>query len=165
MKVNMKRGDKSTSTLIPVMLYMVLGAAALQTFRCLFTTSSSSSSSSKQQGLRSTPQPGNAWTLSVKLTFTDQSDLTYILNEWKAVTEYCKKHESSFLYHYEAGISDQNPLELHMLERYRTKEDYLNIHKKGDAFLKFRPKLKALQDARKVVIEGFSYLEGGHGFV
>eukprot|EP00558_Chaetoceros_sp_UNC1202_P006014 CAMPEP_0197233734 /NCGR_PEP_ID=MMETSP1429-20130617/1725_1 /TAXON_ID=49237 /ORGANISM="Chaetoceros sp., Strain UNC1202" /LENGTH=55 /DNA_ID=CAMNT_0042692039 /DNA_START=132 /DNA_END=296 /DNA_ORIENTATION=+ len=55
----MKRGDKSTSTLIPVMLYMVLGAAALQTFRCLFTTSSSSSSSSKQQGLRSTPQPGN----------------------------------------------------------------------------------------------------------
>lgn len=108
--------------------------------------------------------PGKAWVLVVTLTFKNMEDQKSILEAWKPVTEYCGKKES-FLYHYEAGQNDADPLKLHITERYETKDHYLNAHKTGEEFLKFRPKLKALQDEGKVTVEGFSYKELGVGFV
>lgn len=98
------------------------------------------------------------------MTFASEQDQKSILNDWKIVSKYCAEYEP-FLLHYEAGISDSDPLKVHMVERYESKEDYLNFHKNGKEFLNFRPKLKALQDAGKVTIEGFSYQELGYGFV
>ena len=104
-----------------------------------------------------------AWSLNVKLTFEEESDLNQILEEWTKVAKYCAEHED-FLLHYEVGLSDSNPLVVYILERYKTKDEYLSIHKKGSAFLNFRPKLAALQENGKVTIEGFSYDELGYGF-
>ena len=39
-------------------------------------------------------------------------------------------------------------------ERYRSKADYLGAHRSSPAFLQFRPKMKALQDAGDVLISG-----------
>mmetsp|Transcript_10528 Transcript_10528/g.13348 ORF Transcript_10528/g.13348 Transcript_10528/m.13348 type:complete len:157 (+) Transcript_10528:78-548(+) len=104
-----------------------------------------------------------AWTLVVKAQFQSESDLQRILKEWKKVADYCAKHET-FLLHYEVGISDKDPLDLHILERYRSKEEYLSLHKNGEDFLQFRLILKRLQDEGKVTIDGFSFQELGLGF-
>ena len=114
--------------------------------------------------LASTRKPGKAWTLVVTLQFESETDANQAIADWKVVADYCAKNEP-FLYHYEIGKSDSDPLKLHIVERYESKEKYLNVHKSGSAFLEFRPKLKALQDAGKVTIEGFSYQELGQGFV
>lgn len=151
--------SSSSQKIIPIIAYMALGAVIHQTIHSLLNKFSSSSSSQQRERI-----PGNAWTLVVTLTFTSEDDQKSILNEWKPVTKYCAENEP-FLYHYEAGRSESDPLKLHMVERYDSKEHYLNEHKSGEEFLKFRPKLKALQDAGKVTVEGFSYQELGYGFV
>lgn len=138
-----------------IIAYLALGAAIHYTVSTLWGKVRSSSSQRT---------PGNAWTLVVTLTFTSEEDQQNILNEWKPVTKYCKDEEP-FLLHYEAGRSDSDPLKIHMVERYQSKDHYLNFHKNGAEFLKFRPKLKALQDAGKVKVVGFSYQELGYGFV
>mmetsp|Transcript_31095 Transcript_31095/g.29932 ORF Transcript_31095/g.29932 Transcript_31095/m.29932 type:complete len:160 (-) Transcript_31095:128-607(-) len=108
-----------------------------------------------------------AWVLTVTLTFQFMEDRDAILADWSQnVVPHCRQHEP-FLYHYEAGISDDdknNNLQVIILERYANKDLYLKVHKTSDAFLKFRPKLQALQENGKVKIEGFSYQEGGYGF-
>lgn len=105
-----------------------------------------------------------AWVLTVTLTFQSLEDRDAILSDWSQnVVPHCSKYEP-FLIHYEAGISDKDKLKVIMLERYTSKDSYLNVHKSSEAFLKFRPKLQALQEAGKVKVEGFSYQEGGYGF-
>jgi quinol monooxygenase YgiN len=104
-----------------------------------------------------------AWTLSVTLTFSDPTDLNYILTEWTTLANYCDENEE-FLYHYEVGIDDSNPLIAHIIERYKSKDEYLHIHKKSEKFLKFRSQLKELQDTGKVTVSGFSFQESGRGF-
>ena len=105
-----------------------------------------------------------AWVLTVTLTFQNMEDRDMILDDWSStVVPHCSENEP-FLLHYEAGISDKDPLKVIMLERYTEKSLYLTVHKSSEAFLKFRPKLKALQDGGKVAVEGFSYQEGGYGF-
>mmetsp|Transcript_10738 Transcript_10738/g.14009 ORF Transcript_10738/g.14009 Transcript_10738/m.14009 type:complete len:156 (+) Transcript_10738:86-553(+) len=141
---------------IPILGYMALGALAYSVVSSKWTYPNTAA--------RRERIPGKAWTLVVTLTFKSKEDQEYILEEWKPVTEYCANKEL-FLYHYEAGRSDSDPLKLYMVERYESKDDYLNVHKSGEEFLKFRPKLKALQDEGKVTVEGFSYQELGYGFV
>ena len=114
-------------------------------------------------GSTRTVHADKAWSLNVKLTFKEESDLQLILKEWTKVASYCAENED-FLLHYEVGVSDVNPLEVIILERYKTKEQYLSIHKQGEEFLKFRPKLAEMQKDGKVSIEGFSYKELGYGF-
>lgn len=87
-----------------------------------------------------------------------------MIQDWEVVSRHCEKNEP-FLYHYKLGQSDSNPHMLHIVERYESKEKYLSLHKNGEDFLKFRPKLKALQDSGRVVVEGFSFQELGYGFV
>uniref|UniRef100_A0A7S1BQ96 ABM domain-containing protein n=2 Tax=Corethron hystrix TaxID=216773 RepID=A0A7S1BQ96_9STRA len=104
-----------------------------------------------------------AWTLCVTIAFQNESDMESILDEWKKLAGYCARKEP-FLLHYEVGVSDSDALTIHVLERYRSKTEYLQIHKKSDEFLKFRPKLAKLQEENKVTIDGFSYRETGLGF-
>ena len=104
-----------------------------------------------------------AWTLSVTIAFSEKSDLDRILKDWTALAMYCAENED-FLYHYEVGIDDSNPLIVHIMERYRSQDEYLNVHKKSITFLNFRSQLQALQDSKKVVISGFSFQESGNGF-
>ena len=152
-----KRMSSAVRSDILIIASMALGAAIHHTVVSLRQKKNNSVSSIGRH-------PGKAWTLVVTLKFKSALDQENILREWKPVTKYCAENEP-FLYHYEAGRSDSDPLTVHMVERYKTKEDYLNKHKASEEFLNFRHKLKALQDAGKVSIEGFSYQELGYGFV
>ena len=53
-----------------------------------------------------------------------------------------------------------------IMERYSDKDHgYLEVHKSGSEFLKFREKLKAMQEMDEVEIDGQSYLETDLGYV
>ena len=67
---------------------------------------------------------------------------------------------------YKVAISDKNPLVILILERYLDKQHgYLEVHRSGSEFQKFREKLKGMQEEGNVVIEGESYLEADLGYV
>jgi quinol monooxygenase YgiN len=148
--------SSSSQKIIPILASMALGAAL---YHAVYFVGTKKLSSGRRERI-----PGNAWTLTVTLTFTSEEDQRRILEEWRPVTKYCADKEP-FLHHYEVGRSDDDPLKVYIVERYESKEDYLTKHKTGEEFLKFRPKLMALQDAGKVKVEGFSYQELGYGFV
>jgi len=153
MRIKQPRGN---NPFLPIIFGVMLGIGISQTFNAIKGLAKLGTSPKRI--------PGEAWALVVTIIFQSNQDLEAITKDWTQVAKYCAENEP-FLYHYEVGKSDSDPLKVHILERYESKEKYLNVHKNGDEFLKFRPKLKALQDEGKVTIEGFSYQELGHGFV
>ena len=67
---------------------------------------------------------------------------------------------------YKVAISDDDPLKVLMLERYADKDNaYMDIHRSGTEFLKFRKQLKVMQEAGDVMIDGHSYIETDLGYV
>jgi quinol monooxygenase YgiN len=67
---------------------------------------------------------------------------------------------------YKVAISDKNPLLVLILERYSDKDyGYLQVHRSGSEFQKFREKLKGMEEEGGVEIHGESYLETDLGFV
>jgi len=104
------------------------------------------------------------FSLLVTLQFQDDYSMQMFLNEFAKVAQYVKEHEPSTLA-YEVLLSDQDPLQVLLLERYRDKENaYLKIHKSSEPFLNFRPKLAQLQQEGKVTISGHSYNDSWVGF-
>lgn len=66
---------------------------------------------------------------------------------------------------YEVLLSDKDPLQVLILERYRDKENaFLQVHRSSAPFQEFRPKLKKMEDQGLVTIVGDSYLDSGIGF-
>uniref|UniRef100_A0A7S0Q9H1 ABM domain-containing protein n=1 Tax=Coccolithus braarudii TaxID=221442 RepID=A0A7S0Q9H1_9EUKA len=105
----------------------------------------------------------NAFVLSVGLTFRSVASAESFTTAWAEAASYCRKNEP-FLYQYEVSQSDKNALEYVIMERYRSKADYVDVHRHSSAFNQFRPKLRALQEAGEVAIKGGSYVELGIGF-
>ena len=67
---------------------------------------------------------------------------------------------------YKVAISDDDPLKVLILERYADKDNaYMDIHRSGKEFLKFRNQLKVMQEADDVMIDGHSYIETDLGYV
>ena len=104
-----------------------------------------------------------AFVLAVSMTFTTQDDAKKVLDAWQSAAEYCL-HNEPFLYAYEMAQSDKNPLMYTIIERYRSKEDYLGPHRASKAFHAFRPVMRELQEGGRVVVTGESYNELGIGF-
>lgn len=66
---------------------------------------------------------------------------------------------------YDVLFSDKNPLQVLIFERYQDKErDFLEAHRNSAPFLEYRPKLRAMQDAGLVEIDGWSGIDRGVGF-
>lgn len=105
-----------------------------------------------------------AFVLAVELTFSKEEDAKNVISAWSKLADWCYENEP-FLYHFEVGQSDKDPLKYLVYERYQSKDDYLTAHKSSTAFLEFRPLLKELQDNGLVSIAGNSYNELGTGFV
>ena len=104
-----------------------------------------------------------AFMLSVGLRFADQGAAEFLLGEWSKAAAYCLENEP-FLYAYEVAQSDKDNLSYVILERYRSKGDYLGAHRHSPAFKRFRPQMRALQDSGRVTVSGSSYKELGLGF-
>lgn len=108
-------------------------------------------------------QPPNAFYLGVKVIFPNGADMSEFESEFERLAEYVRRSEPSTV-SYELLRSDKNDLQIYILERYRTKDDYLEIHKKSKPFLAFREKFQRMIE-RGAVVDGDSYLESGIGFI
>ena len=104
-----------------------------------------------------------AFVLSVNLNFHSASAADELIKDWAKIADYCYRFEP-FLYQYEISQSDKQQLRYTVVERYRSKEDYLQLHKSSMAFKEFRPKMKAMQDRGDVEVSGDSFMELGVGF-
>jgi quinol monooxygenase YgiN len=121
--------------------------------------------------LRRLPEPlatrrtgERAWLLVVTLRFVSAAEVDKFLTAFGPQADATSRGEPDTL-GYEVSRSEQNPLSLMIYERYRTKAAYLDVHKAMKHFSKFRPKLQALQDAKKVEVTGEAYQELGVGFM
>ena len=106
-----------------------------------------------------------AFSLMVTLQFSDLPDKEQFLRDIHPVVEHCRTKEPGTL-SYEVLLSDKDPHQVLIMERYKDKEvAYLQVHKSSEPFLTFRPKLQALQDAGRVQISGHSYLDSKVGYI
>lgn len=104
------------------------------------------------------------FSLLVTLVFKDEASLQFFLKEFEPLAKFVKENEPDTL-SYEALLSDKDPLQVLILERYRDKENaYLKVHRSSEPFLAFRPKLAQLEKDGKVEISGHSYNDAMIGF-
>jgi quinol monooxygenase YgiN len=98
------------------------------------------------------------------LQFANELYRVQFLEDFAPLAAYVRENEPLTLA-YEALQSDQDPLKILILERYADKEHaFLQVHRSSKAFLEFRPKLKSMQDAGFVKVEGSSYNDTMLGF-
>jgi quinol monooxygenase YgiN len=98
--------------------------------------------------------------LAVTMRFKTTSDYEKFVAIWTPVADHCRNYEPGTL-SYEMMQSDKDPNQIMILERYATKDDYLEVHKKSAPFLTFRPQLAALEPE----IAGQSYIESNVGYI
>lgn len=104
------------------------------------------------------------FSLIVTLQFTEEQYKEQLLRDIAPLAKYIRQHEPDTLA-YEVLLSDKDPLRVTILERYRDKDDaYLKVHRSSVQFQEFRPKLKAMQDAGVVEVDGHSYVDSMVGF-
>jgi quinol monooxygenase YgiN len=104
------------------------------------------------------------FSLLVTLLFTATEHKEQFLRDFAPVAAHVQAHEPDTLA-YEVLLSDQDSLQVLVLERYKDKDHaYLIVHRSSEPFLAFRPKLKAMQDAGDVTVSGHSYLDAKVGF-
>jgi quinol monooxygenase YgiN len=139
---------------------LLLALSSVTNYRFLGGASASSASASAQMsGEKSKP-----FSLLVKLVFTAEEHKSTFLKDIAPLAEYVKLHELDTIA-YEVLLSDKDPLQVLILERYKDKENaFLSVHRSSNPFLEFRPKLQALEQAGFVTIQGESYLDAGVGF-
>jgi quinol monooxygenase YgiN len=105
------------------------------------------------------------FSLFVTLQFQDLSTKNEFLDDIRPLMEYIRVHEPTCI-GYEVLLSDQNELQVLILERYQDKDiAFLQIHRSSAEFLAFRPKLQAMQSAGRVTMSGQSYYDSNLGFV
>ena len=153
----------------------VLVSFALLSFGLVFTniahrlgitlpSTSAASSSLRTSSTFSEQHHPAVFSLLVTLQFSAVEYKEQFLQYIRPVADYVQKHEPDTLA-YEVLLSDKDPLQVLVLERYRDKEvAYLQVHKSSAVFLEFRPMLQALQEAGHVQLSGHSYLDSGVGF-
>ena len=104
------------------------------------------------------------FSLLVTLNFQDDESLQVFLKAFEPLANHVRDNEPDTLA-YEILLSDKDPLQVLILERYRDKENaFLKIHRSSEPFLSFRPKLAELEKEGKVTISGHSYLDSQIGF-
>ena len=115
-----------------------------------------------QNAFQSSSRPGSneAWGLFVGLTFKDdvaKAEFKTLFAPFAEYVEQSEPHTLSYMY----MDSDKDPQRGLIVERYLEKDKaFLVDHKNSQSFLKFREKLKVMQNDGKVKLDGESYQEG-----
>jgi len=118
--------------------------------------------------LQSPPQPRrmeapDGFFLGVKVIFPNEYDKMEFRSEFDRIATFVRDHEPLTI-SYELLQSDKDPLQIFILERYKDKSAYLDIHKSTKEFMVFRAKFQKMIE-RGAKVDGDSYLETGIGFV
>lgn len=103
-----------------------------------------------------------AFFLGITIKFKSEEDKKVFFSIFGPYAQFVAKEEFGTI-SYELSESDTSPLQIYLVERYISKEAYLNIHRKTDEFIKFRATLSALSDT--MVMDGHSYIESNLGFI
>lgn len=108
-------------------------------------------------------QAKNAFFLGVKVRFPSDSDLAEFERIFAPLAAFVEAKElgtaSYILMH-----SDKEPRHVMILERYKSKDYYLNVHRTSPEFRQFREKFQEII-ARGAVVAGDSYIESDVGFM
>lgn len=107
----------------------------------------SSSSSSSLLSLRSTRLTAhkNAFFLGITITFIDVTSKAAFIELFTPYAEFVASNEPTTI-GYELCQSDKNELQLFIIERYVTKEAYLDVHRKTQEFQEFRATLSKMSN-------------------
>ena len=139
-------------------LFFGLGAGIVLTYTLMMMSSSLSLSSNSQSK--------EVFQLVVNLKFLDVQDKMYFETIFKPLAAYVASHEAGTTLSYAMSENDNDEKHVQIFERYKDKEEaYLTIHKSSQPFLEFRAKLKDMEKAHRVKIEGQSYVEKGIGYI
>lgn len=146
------------------LVFLSLLVLIVVTFSFFQKTIASSVSLRSSSAMSSTTTSSSIFSLLVTISFDSIEYKQQFLKDFKPLADYVKTSETDTLA-YEVLLSDNDPLKVMILERYRDKENaYLKIHKSSVPFLAFRPKLQAMQEKGHVTISGNSYIDSGVGF-
>ena len=147
------------------LVFLSLLVLIVVTFSFFQKTIASSVSLRSSSAMSSTTTTSSSiFSLLVTISFDSIEYKQQFLKDFKPLADYVKTMETDTLA-YEVLLSDNDPLKVMILERYRDKENaYLKIHKSSVPFLTFRPKLQAMQEKGHVTISGNSYIDSGVGF-
>ena len=105
-----------------------------------------------------------AFSLLVTARFETVEHKEEFLEDIKPLAEYVRTKEPDTIA-YEVLLSDKDPLEVMILERYKDKKNaFVKVHRSSAPFLAFRPKLQLMQEKGHVTLSGHSYLDSGVGF-
>jgi len=104
------------------------------------------------------------WVLGVGVKFKDLEAKNEFKTIFAPLAKYVAENEPETLT-YMLSESDQSPLDILILERYKSKEkSYLQIHKNGEIFKDFRARMQQMIDDKRLTVSGNSYIESGLGY-
>jgi quinol monooxygenase YgiN len=103
-----------------------------------------------------------AFFLGITIKFNTEEDKKVFSSIFGPYAQFVAKSEMGTI-SYELSESDKSPLQIYLVERYISKEAYLDVHRKTDEFIKFRAKLTELSTT--MVMDGHSYIESNLGFI
>ena len=109
----------------------------------------------------STTNP-NAFILAIQIKFKTIDKKNEFKALFKPLAEFVTKNEPGTLA-YELFDSDKEETAIFLLERYRTKNDYLEVHRKTPEFLSFKENMMKM--AESFEMNGHSYIQSDYGFV
>ena len=154
------------SNLPSILLAVTLGAVL--TYLLVSPSSSPSSSSTSSSSSGGCPYArryaaDNAFFLGVAITFPSVEEKSQFMEMFKPLAKYVENYELGTL-SYELMESDKEALRIMILERYKDKDYYLNVHRTSKEFLSFREKFQDMIN-KGTKVDGHSYIESGIGFI
>ena len=117
-------------------------------------------------GARRASISSKAFMLCITVQFKDKVQKESFKKIFHPTATYVAKEELETL-SYEIADSDQDPLQSFILERYKTKKSFTDIHRKGEIFLHMKKRMTELNFTADngFILNGHSYIETNIGFV
>eukprot|EP01026_Neomeris_dumetosa_P007245 TRINITY_DN12246_c0_g1_i18.p2 TRINITY_DN12246_c0_g1~~TRINITY_DN12246_c0_g1_i18.p2 ORF type:complete len:171 (+),score=5.61 TRINITY_DN12246_c0_g1_i18:72-584(+) len=100
--------------------------------------------------------------LVIWINFDTIKDRDVFLEWWQPLAQYVAENEPGLL-SYEIAISDLEPLQILVFERYVNRAYLEGVHQKSDAYWKFKNIVN--QSSFNIVKQGMSYIETDLGFI
>jgi len=111
----------------------------------------------------SRPQQRRAFVLAVRLRFRSVAERDAWIAVWRPLAEAVRRDEPRTL-SFELSVSDRDPTQVLVFERYAARGDYVGLHRSTEAFQLFKSASASLPFFESIAVEGESYVESGIGF-
>ena len=104
--------------------------------------------------------------LGVKFNFASRESKVEFMDMFRPLADFVRQNEPDTLTYLLMESDKVGKQQLYILERYRTKAAYVDVHRKSKPFLEFRKKLDAMlsSEPKKVTIDGDSYYPTDIGY-